>query len=168
MSYKDIDAQLSDEDKNTIITKLREVEALIPFAIKLSVEERKSMSKMGKKTIGFVSSSLGVAKNQPQYVPTYIDLAKKTEDMELAMQLVDVMNVLGPLYEMLTDTLMVAGAEAYLSARVIYDSVKVAVKSGLPGSEVISKDLGKIFKKTRRTTSDTGAEPTNNKKKKAA
>jgi hypothetical protein len=176
MSYKNIDAQLSDDDKNTIVTKLREIEALIPFAIKLSTNDRKSLSKMGKKTIGFVSSSLGVAKNQPQYVPNYIDLARKTQDMELAMQLVDVMDVLGPLYEMMRDTLTVAGAEAYLSARVIYDTVKVAVKSGLPGSEVISKDLGSIFKKPRKPSPDTGDTDTTDpidtdppvKKKKAA
>jgi hypothetical protein len=104
------------------------------------------------------------------YFPTYIDLAKKTEDMELAMQLVDIMDVLGPLYETLRDTLTLAGAEAYLSARVIYDTFKVAVKSGLPGSEVISKDLGSIFKKTRKPNPDTGTSVTDPiaTKKKAA
>ena len=154
MSYKDLDAQLSDENKDLIITKLREIEALLPFAIKVSPKERIALTKMGKKTVGFVESTLKYAKTQPQILPVYLDMEKKKEDMELFVQMEEVMSILGPIYEKMRDTSMVAGAEAYHSARVIYDSVKLAVKSGQPGSEVIYKELAANFKRGKYTPSD--------------
>jgi hypothetical protein len=147
MSYKNLNATLSEEDKELIKTKIMEADALLPFVVKLKPEERKSLSKMGKKTIGFVETAMSYATNQPGFIPAYIDLDEKKADMTLFMQLVEVAGLVASLHEKLRDTLMVAGAEAYLSARVIYDSAKLAVKSGQPGSETASKDLGSVFKR---------------------
>jgi hypothetical protein len=164
MSYKNIDVQLSEEDKDTIISKFREVDTLIPFAVKLSAEDRRKMASMGKKTIGFVEHALGYATTQPQLIPNYVDLDQKKRDMIIAVQLVEILSVLNPVREKLRDTLMVAGGEAYLSARVIYDAAKMAVKSGLPGSESVAKDLGSIFKRPRKKTEEE-VEQTATKKK---
>ena len=147
MSYKDLDAQLSNENKDLIITKLSEVDALLPFTIKISAKERRRVSALGKKTRGFVEAALKYSKTQPQIIPVYLDMAKKTQDMELFLQISELLSVLGPIYEKLRETSMVSGAEAYHSARIYYDAVKVAVKSGQPGSEVIAKELGSIFKR---------------------
>ena len=47
--------------------------------------------------------------------------------------------------EMVTDTRMVAGAEFYDFARIVYKMSKIAVSLEKPGSQSIVDDLGKFY-----------------------
>ena len=150
MKYKNINAELSDENKNLIIQKFREIEEIIaPFAVNLTVEERKEFPKMGKKTLGFVETTVGYETHHPELVPSFLDVGAQIMDLNLAKKLQEVAEVGEPVMEQVSDTLMAVGAEAYLAGRVFYDAVKAAEKNGTPGCDVIVKDLGSIFKRYR-------------------
>ena len=156
MAYKDVDAQMSTEDKNLVIQKFREAESLIaPIAINLTLNERKELPVMGKKLFGFAETAIEYQRNHPHLVPAFSSLEDQEKDMALTVQLRELLEVIEPIYEKIKDTYMAVSAEAYLAARVFYDSVKAAAKAGVPGTNSISRDLGKIYKKSIKKTSDT-------------
>ncbi|UCH97274.1 MAG: hypothetical protein JSV88_10595 [Candidatus Aminicenantes bacterium] len=147
MTLNRIHAQLTKEDENMAIQKLKEIESLLPFMVNLSTEERVTLPKMGKKTLDFVDRSLMYAKDHPNMVPPFMSVEAQQKDMELLKQIQRMLGVVEPLWEKLGDTYMLLGAEAYALARVFYNTVKSAAQAGVPGAESIAKDLGERFKK---------------------
>ncbi len=148
MSYKNIDAQLSEEDKALLIQKFTEAGVIADtFTVDMTAKEKKALAKMGKKNIGFIERAIGYAKKHPNFVPPFVEVSEQERDMLLAAQLQEVLEVLTPIYGKIRDTQSAVGAEAYLGARLFYDSVKAAAKAGIPGSDMIAKDLGEVFKK---------------------
>lgn len=156
MPYKDISAELSDENKNLVIQKFREAEAVFdPFATNLDMDERREYPVMGKKLFGFAETTIEYQRNHPHLIPNFVSLPEQEKDMNLTIQLREVLEVLEPIYEKIKDTYMAVSAEAYLAARVFYDSVKAAAKAGVPGTNTIARDLGTIYKKATRKTTET-------------
>ena len=47
--------------------------------------------------------------------------------------------------EMVSDTRMAAGSDAYQAALSIYGSAKSAAKQGVPGTQTIVDEMGKLF-----------------------
>jgi len=152
MSVKKIYNRMSVENKDEIVGKVREIDTLVdPFAVNLSPDDRRTIPKLGIKSLGFADITMGFAKSNPQFIPNYQDVDVLTANMEFVKQLQQVLEVLEPVYEKIKDTYMAAGADVYLATRVIYDSVKAAAKQGVPGSDVIVKELGKLYKRSRAT-----------------
>ncbi len=148
MSYQNIQASLDDATKEQVIQKVREIEALLPFIVNLTLEEKRTLPKMGKKTLAFVERAMGYAQKERDLVPPYLDPLELNSDILLAKQLIDIMEVINPLAEKVSDTYHACGAEAYAAARVFYNSAKAASKGNLPGIDTIVKDLGERFKKS--------------------
>ncbi|UCH94543.1 MAG: hypothetical protein JSV88_30345 [Candidatus Aminicenantes bacterium] len=153
MAYKNISAQLSDEDKSQVLQKLKEIESLLPFIVNLSPGERKTIPNMGRKSLKFVESALGYAKKHPNFVPPYMNVDEQQKDLEVTKQLYEILEVLEPLWEKVNDTCFASGAEAYHAARVFYNSVKGAAKAGIPGVDIIARELGKTFERSSSSSS---------------
>jgi hypothetical protein len=168
MSFTKIYTRMSEENKDSLIQLFREAGTIVdPFTVDLDAKGRKALPKMGMKTIGFTSSAMTIATNQPHLVPNYQDIKVQLANLEFARQLQEVLEVVEPVYEKIRDTWMTVGAEAYLAARVFYDSVKTASKQGVPGTDVIVKELGSIFKRSRskaKTGEKTGENKTDDSK----
>ena len=60
-----ISASFSETDKEAVLAKIAEVKALMPFLIGLTLEERKTLRKMGPKSVDYVRQSLEGAKAFP-------------------------------------------------------------------------------------------------------
>ena len=120
--------------------------ALAPvLVINLTAEERKSMLKMGDKTLAFVNKTLEYAAQNPNLVPSYVDLAEARKDNELTADIYGIFQQLSTLLRAMEDIGMVAGGEAYEAALVIYHSIKGASRSNIPGIQAIYDDLKQRF-----------------------
>ncbi|QNN40466.1 hypothetical protein [Pedobacter roseus] len=120
--------------------------ALAPvLVINLTAAERKSMLKMGDKTLAFVNKTLEYATQNPALVPNYINLAEARKDNKLSSDIYGIFQQLSTLLRAMEDTGMVAGAEAYEAALVIYHSIKGASRSNIPGIQAICDDLKQRF-----------------------
>ncbi len=151
MAFKNINYVIDDERLNRIIDHFRSAfTEAEEFIINLETEERRSMPTLGQKTYGFTKLAHGYMKEHPELMPTFMKPEATDNDMLLTGQLRQVMDVLNPLYEKFEDTYMAVGAEAYLAARVFYKSVKSAAEAGIPGTDIIAKELGIIFKKSSK------------------
>jgi hypothetical protein len=152
-----IDAQLSKEDEDLAVQKVRELEGLFPFLLNLGAEERIRLPKMGKSALDFAERSLIYAKEHDQVIAPFRSVDEHQRDLDLLKQLQRVLGVLEPFTEMVKDTYMQLGAEAYAAARDIYNIAKRAAKAGVPGAEVIVKDLAELYKRQRSKSN--GSEP---------
>jgi hypothetical protein len=127
-------------------TKIQEVQTLLaPYMLALTPEERRELPKMGAKTIGFVEKAYEFAKQNPNLIPPYLDLAAFGVDFADASGLWTIHNMVRQLDEGLDDTEMTAGSEAYQAALVFYKSVKMAAAQNIPGAKAIYEELKTRF-----------------------
>jgi hypothetical protein len=119
-----ISATLSPESVEKILQKLREIRAELPFLVDLSPEERQSLPKMGDNRRAMVIEALNVAEQNDSYLPRSFDVPELRQDVELVMAMSPIVVALTQLVELVQDTDMLVGSEAYAGALVVYKSAK--------------------------------------------
>jgi hypothetical protein len=138
-----ISATLSTTNREIIMSAIATIKASLPFLIDLTNEERKALPKMGDKSRAFVSKALEVAPQNPDFLPRSFDLDEMRKDVLLFEQLYPLLLSLNQLQELLEDTYVAVGSEAYSSALMVYKYAKASDQgSGLEG---IVEDLGQRF-----------------------
>jgi hypothetical protein len=132
-------------------TKLNEIKTLLkPFAITLTPLERRNILKMGEKSLAFVEKAHEFAVENPEFVPPFLNMQEFKVDYDDAHGLWTVLNDALQVYEMIDDTIMVAGSESYAAALVFYNSVKVAAEKDVPGAKAVYSELKKRFPGQKR------------------
>jgi hypothetical protein len=140
-------------------TKINEAAALLaPYIVALTPAERHELPKMGEKTIGFVEKAYDFAKQNPNLVPPYLDIAAFGVDFGDAHGLWTLVNSIRQLDENASDTEMAAGSEAYQAALVFYKSVKMAAAQDIPGAKAVYEELKTRFPGGKRKSGETGTE----------
>lgn len=145
MPYQNISAVLSAADQASILAKLNEIRALLPFLINLTPEERSTLPKMGDNTEPFVNKALTYAENNATLVPPYVNVPELRKDFTLAGQIGLIRQQAIQLAEALDDTELALGSESYVTALAFYNSVKQAAKMNVPGADAIYEDLRQRF-----------------------
>ncbi|MDR3309061.1 MAG: hypothetical protein LBS80_03820 [Tannerella sp.] len=131
---------------------------LAAYVTPLTPAERRAMIKMGAKTLSFVEKAHEFAHANPILCPPYLDMAGFDIDFADASGLWDVIVSSQQLHELLDDTGMLAGSEAYQAALVFYNSVKVAARQNVPGAKAVYEELKKRFPTGKRKTDETESE----------
>jgi hypothetical protein len=140
-----ISASITAADIAAILTKIQEIRGLLPFMISLSDEGRKTIPKLGDKTMGFHEKAQGYMVTNPDFIPGFTDMAEVNKDAALRAQLMQVYPELKTLFDAFEDTLMVVGSELYMADLAYYQSVKQASKRNRAGAQVIYNDLAARF-----------------------
>lgn len=140
-----ISAVFSSEDEAKAIALITELKGLFPFGLKLSADERKTLAKLDDTRSPFVEKGLQFGRQQPMIVPPYTPLDELEKDFNLFASLRRVAAELDSLAELVNDTRTAAGTDAYQAALSIYKSAKGAAKSGVPGTQTIVDEMGKLF-----------------------
>ena len=118
---------------------------LLPYATPLTPAERRTIAKMGEKTLSFVEKAHEFALQNPNLAPPFLDMAAFDTDFADAHNLWTVLLASQQLHENLDDTTMVAGSEAYQAALIFYNSVKMAARQDIPGAKAVYEELKKRF-----------------------
>ena len=141
-----VDAEMSPASLETVKQAIATIRAEMPFLIKLSDEERKSLASMDDGRRPFVGKSFDLADRNSFIDPGKGMLESGKKDLLLYEDLDIIKSELVQLTEMVGDTRQMVGAEAYETARFIYSKSQLAVKMKEPGSQSIVDELGKLFK----------------------
>jgi hypothetical protein len=123
---------------------------LEPYAIALTPQERRSLLKMGDKSLALVEKCHDFIHKNPLLAPSYLDLALFDVDFADAHGLWGIQNKVRQLQEMLDDTVMTAGSEAFHAALAFYNNVQGAAKQDVPGAKAIYETLKARFPGGRR------------------
>lgn len=146
MNYNNISIELNSKEFNEIKEKLKSVNDAMSFLIFLKTEERKTLYKLGAKSIDFVRDCNTIAQNYRQILPANFNVEELSRDTELYAQLSELQILVNTLAEKLNDTTMAVGSEAMRSSLAVYDYVKTASKSEA-GLKSVAEQLQQRFKK---------------------
>ena len=138
-----VSATLYEGDLNEIMTAIDTLKQKMPFLVDLSKQDRVSMLKMGDKSRAFVQKMMEVVKQNQDFLPRSFDVDEMQKDVDLINQLYPIFLALQQFTDLLEDTVMVVGSEAYAAALVAYRYAKDAdLGAGLEG---VLDDIGRRF-----------------------
>jgi hypothetical protein len=144
-----ISASLSQADQQTILSAINTIRQKLPFLIDLTPEERRTLPRMGDRSRGFVAQALEVATQNTDILPRSFDVDEMRKDVDLLAALSPVLTALAQLNELVDDTFMEVGSEAYTSALFVYQFARAAGKGAALDSALDA--LGERFaRKSRR------------------
>ncbi len=150
-----VSATLSEADLQAVLAAINTIRTKLPFLIDLSPEERRSLLKMGDKSRGFVSQALTVAEQNEDILPRSFDVAEMRKDVDLLTALTPIMAALSQLSELVEDTHMEVGSEAYASALLVYQFARAAGKGAALDSAL--DGLAQRFARKSRSAPGGGA-----------
>lgn len=140
-----LDVTLSQAEMDKIQDALKTVSETLPFLVNLTNKDRIRLPKMGDKSIAFVDKTLNIAENMPELVPSYIKVDEFQNDIKLFHQLSRILYQVEVLKDGLSCTKILAGSEAYTTALALYNTIRTAQKSDVPGVESVYEELAKRF-----------------------
>lgn len=138
-----VSAKLSSADREAVMQAITTIREKLPFLIDLTTEERKALPKLGDKSRAFVSKALEIGTQNPDFLPRSFDLNEMRQDIELFEALYPILLSLTQLQELVDDTSVAVGSEAYAAGLMVYNYAKVSGKGA--GLESMVDDLGRRF-----------------------
>lgn len=146
-----VSATLSNADQQDVLSALNTMRQKMPFLIDLTPGERRTMLRMGDASRAFVSQALEIALQNQDILPRSFDVEEMRKDVELLAALAPIMAALAQLNELVDDTFMEVGGEAYAAALAVYQYARAAGKGAALDSALDT--LGQRFaRKTRPAT----------------
>jgi hypothetical protein len=106
------------------MTEIEAIRSKLPKPIDLSPEERQSLPKLGPKSERFVCAAASMVVADSNFLPRSFDDAAFQGDVQLYTELYDIWQQLDRLTQQVSDTLLMAGSEAYTGALVVYKAAK--------------------------------------------
>jgi len=149
-----ISAEISSEKVSETLGLLTSVKNNMPFLIKLENVSKKGMVSLDDSRTPFVAKCLQYALKEDKIVPPYVDLEELSSDIILFTNLQNIAREVNRLADMLNDTRIAAGTDAYVAALSIYNSAKQAAKMNVPGTQAIVDDLKKAFERNASTVEE--------------
>ena len=128
MPDNSISAELSQADQQAILAAVNIIRQKLPFLVDLTPEERRALPTMGDKRRGFVAQALAIAEQNEGILPRSFDVAEMRKGVALLESLRPILTALAQLCELVEDTYMAVGSEAYTSALLVYQFARSAGK----------------------------------------
>lgn len=148
MLNQTVDAVLTQQEIDDIVTALKTIRDQLPFLVGLSTQERRQIPKMGRKAQTFSVRALDMAMQHNEVMPRHLNVEEARRDVALFEALNPILQAVNHLRELIEDTQMLAGSEAYAAARLAYNSAKVSGKN--LGLDDIMEDLSQQFRRVRK------------------
>ena len=141
-----INAPISPDDAAKALDLLQQVRALLaPGLHSLTPTERKTLYKMGPKSVGFMQSLVNYATASPDLVPKFVDLPALQLDVAVAATLDPLAQYAAQLALDLSSTQMLAGSEGMDQATPVYQNIKFLAAQNQPGAQGAYDELRKHF-----------------------
>lgn len=151
-----IDAVLSAANRDAVLDHIAQIRTLLPFLLDLSPEDRQALPKMGDKSRAFVSQALQIAEQDDSYLPRSFDVADMRQDVVLAEAMYPIFVALKQLSELVDDTYVQVGSEAYTAGLIVYQSAKRnGGNGGGSGLDDLLDALGQRFARKSKDTPPT-------------
>ena len=153
---------IHDDDLQAVQAAVQTLQAkLVPHLVNIGPDEKRALSKMGSKSVDFVSKTLTYANTNPQFKPAFVDIDSFSSDVNAFGVLRSLQQPFSQIADMLDDSLAMAGSDAMNAALAYYQSVKTANKLNVPGAATINDDLATRFsgqgvRTAGKAPSDTG------------
>lgn len=146
-----VSAVFTDAEKEAVIAKITQAKAALPFLISLTIDERRTLRKMGSKSVDYVRQCLEGAKAFPNELKKSFDVAEMEKDYNLINNLLGLQIACQELSDLINDTLMAGGIEAMAAADDVYATLKISAKRDGSVKSIVDK-IAERFKGQGKTT----------------
>ena len=153
-----ISATISQTDLEAITKAIETIKEKLPFLVGLTVDEIQSLAKIGTRSQTFVDKALEVAAQNPEILPRGFDIEEMRKDVETFRSLTSIRLLVVQLLELLENTQLLVGSEAYSGALAVYTHAKINGKG--VGLDTVVDELGKRFLRNFKAKPEDPAEPT--------
>ena len=143
MSTTPISATLAQTERDAVLQAISTIKEKLPFLVNLSSDDRKTLPKMGDKSRAFVSRALEVAAQNPEFLPQSFNLDEMRKHVQLFEALYPVLLSLTQLQELVNDTSLAVGSEAYAAALQVYNYAKASGQGA--GLDAVVVEMGQRF-----------------------
>lgn len=131
------------EQVKQLFTQIGQI--LAPHLINLTPDERVQLPKMGDKSIPFVTKGEEYLLIPGTPAPPYVNPEELKIDLNAFETIRQIRQVAQPIFDMLDDTMLLCGSEAYVAVLAFYAYLKGAAKMNVPGAKTILDDLSARF-----------------------
>lgn len=138
-------ATLTPAAITSIKASVAAIKAQMPFLIGATIEERQTMPKISEVNRVFTSDALVSVQNNGQMLPAYFQAAELSLDYKLYEAIDEVAFLVAQLAELISDTQMIAGSEAYVTSLTAYRLFGAAAAAGVPGADAVYEALKARF-----------------------
>jgi hypothetical protein len=136
------------EAVNRAITVLRE--KLMPALKSVNPETMKHLPEMGDKTLAFQLKTYEYCSANPEIIPQYIDMNEFSLDVKALELLRQLHGFLAQLTDMVHQSMLLAGCDAYANSRAAYKCVQVGKKLNIPKTGTIFDDLSARYPRRKK------------------
>ncbi len=148
---------LTDAQLTAVDSALAELEKQLAGLVALTIQQKRSLRKMGPKSEAFCRQTLQVLEQNPQIVPPNVALAEAVADLGTLEQLRPRLMRLARLSERASDTDMALGSSVMTVALQGYSLLKLTGHA--EGLEPLRRELGARFAKSPRQVPAPGPDP---------
>jgi hypothetical protein len=149
MIQNKVDSVLVEKEIKEVLDLLDTIRAKLPFLQGVSPYERKHMSKIGRKSQTFTVQALEMASRHPELMPGGLKLDEAERDLSLFDALTPIVQSISELHQLVEDTQMIAGSEAYAAARTAYKAARsFGDNAGMDG---VIGEMGLRFRQSRQS-----------------
>ena len=118
---------------------------LLPLLKNLKGDDKNQLPKMGDKTLAFVEKALEHSSLNPELAPPFLDMDEFRCDVNAVAKLRSLHGHINQISASLSDSMAIAGSDAYSAALMFYNSVKYAQKANVVKAGSILDDLSSRF-----------------------
>jgi hypothetical protein len=138
---------LDSELKTDLITQLSRLRNLLETPPSFSPSERKVIQTMSEGRSPFATKALVYGEKNPSILPPFVDVAELKMDIQAYNDYLDVTREYELFGKKLHDLMFAAGADSFYAALAIYNSAKMAARTGMSEAKPIVDDLKTLFEK---------------------
>jgi hypothetical protein len=137
---------LPDDDLQAVEAALQVLhDKLRPHLSAIGPGDRRRLARMGAKSVDFVAKNVGYARQHPELMPRFLDVEAFARDFAAVATLRGLQRSLAQLHDLVDDSALLCGSDAYATALGCYRSIKAAAKLQRPGAATIAADLSARF-----------------------
>lgn len=138
---------LDSKLKSAFITQLSGLRNSLPTPPAFSPSERKVILSMSESRAPFVAKALVYAEKLPSVLPPFVNIGELKTDFQAYNDYLDIVREYELLGKKLRDLMFAAGADSFYASLAIYNSAKMAARSGMSEAKPIVDDLKVLFEK---------------------
>jgi DNA-binding FrmR family transcriptional regulator len=148
MPYANLSIGLDNTMRQQLLNDVAELKSKMDFLIKLTSTEKKQHLRLGKKASVFFSHSIMLAKQHPEVLPNYFNLADMEQDVQDHHFLSDVLVQISSLQAAIKDTTIALEQESMRAALNIYKHFQAASTQQVVGAQKALETLKPMMNKS--------------------
>ena len=150
MPYANLKIGMTEVQKQAIINDINTIYNNMPYLILLTTKEKKQGMQLGNLASTFLQRSLLLAKNNPNVVPSFIDMSDWGLDVQDHRSLCEIRTQLNKLQDAVNCTIIALEQEAMRVSLSFYKVAKSAETQGVMGASMIVDELSQMMPRTKK------------------